>query len=190
MSIRNQTCIFKALLLKFPKYIHFYSILQCHVQEIQLTFLREIKKLLVLVNVKCIQRDDTAFAVWSTLLSSETNLIIYVWILRSSLKLASVLHLPLQLKIRFKTLLLWWISSRIYSFHVYIQLFGAFLCILIFKAPQSPVFTPSYNNREQSYLLSIFRAKKLRSGSDTGVNTTHHSVVNKDLVYLHLLHLH
>lgn len=58
---------------------------------------------------------------------------------------------------------------------------------LILKAPPSPVFPPSCNNREQSHPLSVFGAKELRSGSDTGVNATHHSVVNKDPVHLHAL---
>lgn len=70
---------------------------------------------------------------------------------------------------------------------VFTQLLGTFLCILILKAPPSPVFAPSYNNREQSHLLSVFSAKELRSGSDISVNATHHSVVNKDPVHLHSL---
>lgn len=81
----------------------------------------------------------------------------------------------------------WWTSSRIYLFPVYIQLLDTFLCLLILKAPPSPVFTPSYNNREQSHPLSLFSAKELRSGSDTGVTATHHSVVNEDPVHLHSL---
>lgn len=69
----------------------------------------------------------------------------------------------------------------------YIELFDTSLCILILKTTPSPAFTSRYNNREQSHSLSVLSVKELRFGSGTSVNTTHHSVVNKDPVHLHSL---
>lgn len=69
----------------------------------------------------------------------------------------------------------------------YIELFDTSLCVLILKTTPSPVFTSSYNNREQSHPLSVLSVKELRFGSGTSVNATHHSVVNRDPVHLHSL---
>jgi len=115
----------------------------------------------------------------------EKPIIISVRVWRSGLNWSAVLHLHLKLKTCFKTSLPWWASSRIYLFRVYIQSFDTFLSIL--KVPPSPVFTPSYITESNHVLCQSFSAKELRSGSDTGVNATHHSVVNKDPVHLHSL---